>query len=393
MANYQKLDNLLKQFIEEGLPGCAMKIVQHGETIFEGYYGYADIESGRKVTKDSLFRQASLSKIPLYTTAMILYEKGKFNLTDPIGEYLPEWKESKKFDRHPNGEMYIVPTERPISVSDVLSMKCGLPYCHGDFYTEDPTMKSMQECMRPLWEKGHFTVQEHIAAMSKAVLAYEPGTHWIYGFSSEITAALIEAVYGKDIDTAFKELLFDPLEMNNTRSRFFGDAQERMVTLYGWDKDGKLVPTPSPMDDKHLPGEEHEAGWARLFSNVDDYGKLFGMLANGGVYKGERIIGRKTIDLMRFNGLHGQQIEDLQSDGWPYNAGYGYGYGFRTLIDKAAANHNGDLGSFGWTGGFGTWGEADPAEGVGIVYMHNTTPNHELKYHHRMRNVAYGCLD
>ena len=111
MAKFDKLDRLLKQFVEEGLPGCAMKIVQHGDTIFEGYYGYADVESGKPLTKDSLFRQASLSKIPLYTAAMILYEKGKFNLTDPIGEYLPEWKESKKFDRHPNGELFIVPVD------------------------------------------------------------------------------------------------------------------------------------------------------------------------------------------------------------------------------------------------------------------------------------------
>ncbi|MBQ8995814.1 MAG: serine hydrolase [Oscillospiraceae bacterium] len=393
MANFEKLDRLLEGFVEDGLPGCAMQIVKDGETIYEKYFGYADVENKKPVTKDSLFRLASMSKIPLYTAAMMLYEQGKFNLTDPVGDYLPEWKESKKFLRKPNGEMEIVPTSRPMEVTDILSMKCGLPYCHTNAYTEDPTVKSMQECMKPLWEKGHFTVQEHIAAMSKATLAYDPGEHWTYGFSSEITAAFLEVVSGKDIDTLFKDLLFDPLEMNNTRSHFFGDAQDRLVKFYGWNEDGSLKQIVSPMDEKHLPGPEHEAGWARLFTCANDYANLLGMLANGGVYKGQRIMGRKTIDLMRANGLHGVQIEELQSDGYPYNAGYGYGYGVRTLIDKAGGNHNGSLGSFGWTGGFGTWCEADPEDGVGLVYLHNTSPNNEVYYHHRVRNVAYGCLD
>lgn len=393
MAQFDKLDRLLDQFVEEGLPGCAMQIVKNGETIYEKYAGYADLENKKPVTKDSLFRQASLSKIPLYTAAMKLYELGKYNLTDPVSDYLPEWKDLKKFHRKPNGEMEIVPVERPMRIEDILSMKCGLPYCNSMEYTEDPTLKSMQEIMKPLWAKGHFTVQEHIAAMSKATLAYDPGTHWTYGFSSEITAALLEVVYGKDIDTTIQELIFDPLEMDTTRSHFFGDAQERMVKLYAWNDDGTVSETHIPLDDKHLPGEEHMAGWPRYFSNVNDYSKLFGMLANGGVYKGRQIIGRKTIDLMRANGLQGVQLEDFQSDAYPYNAGYGYGYGVRTLIDKAGGNHNGSLGAFGWTGGFGTWGEADPEEGVAIVYMHNTLPDKELYYHHRMRTVAYGCLD
>ena len=393
MARFDKLDRLLQSFVDNGLPGCAMEIVKNGEKIYEGYFGSADLEAKKPVRPDSLFRLASMSKIPLYTSAMILYEQGKFNLTDPVSDFLPEWKDLRRFERHPNGALHIVPCQRPMLISDILSMKCGLPYCHNDNYSLDATLTSMQQCMKPLWEKGHFTVQEHIAAMSKAILAYEPGTHWTYGFSSEITAALLEVVSGKDIDTLFKDLLFDPLEMNDTRSRFFGDAEERLVKLYSWDEDKKLVPIHVPMDDKHIPGPEYEAGWARLFSTADNYGKLMGMLANGGQYKGRQIIGRKTIDLMRANGLEGQALEDFRHDAWPYNTGYGYGYGVRTLIDPADGNHNGSIGAFGWTGGFGTWCEADPSEGVGLVYMHNTLPDEELYYHHRVRTVAYGCLE
>jgi len=389
MSTRKELDALLQNFVDNALPGCALQVAQKGKTIYEGYFGYSDIENKVPVTKDSIFRLASMSKIPLYTTMMMLYERGKFNLTDPVWKYLPEWKESKKFVKTENGEVKVVPTDRPINISDALSMKCGLPYCNSAAPTDDLAMQTMQECMKPLWEKGHFTVQEHIAAMSKAVLNFEPGTHWQYGFSSEITAALIEVIADKPIDDVFEEFLFNPLGMDNTRSRFFGDIQERMVKLYAR-KGNELELLNLPFDDKHLPGPEHEAGWARLFSNVNDYTKLMQMLANGGEYDGVKIMGRKTIDMMRANGLDEIQMKDIKD---LYNAGYGYGYGVRTLVDKEQGNHNGSLGAFGWTGGFGTWCEADPEDGVSIVYMHNMMPNMEEYYHLRMRTAAYGLIE
>ena len=390
MAGFKDIERLLQGFVDGGLPGCAIQIARKGETLYEGYFGYADIENKTPVTKDSVFRMASMSKIPLYTVMMMLYERGKYLLTDPIWKYLPEWKDMRKFVRKPNGSLAIVPTDGPITVSDALSMKCGLPYCNFRGPTNDPAMRTMQKCMEPLWEKGHFSVQEHIAAMSKAVLNFEPGTHWQYGFSSEITAALIEKLADKPVDDVFKEYLFEPLGMTSTASSFFGDMDKRLVKLYSRGEDGKLTPAANDFDKRFLPGEQYDQGWRRLFSNVNDYTRLMSMLANGGVYDGTRIMGRKTIDMMRANGLDETQLKDFDN---LYNAGYGYGYGVRTLIDKQKGNHNGSLGAFGWTGAFGTWCEADPEEGASLVFMYNMLPNNEAYYHLRARAVAYGCLE
>ncbi|HEX2945236.1 MAG TPA: serine hydrolase domain-containing protein [Clostridia bacterium] len=389
MSNFSDLDKLLQSFVDGGLPGCALQIAQKGRTIYEGYFGYADIETKAPVTNRSVFRMASMSKIPLYTTLMMLYERGRFLLNDPIYEYFPEWKDTRKFVKDPNGYVKAVPTDGPITIRDILSMKCGLPYCNFPGKTENRTLQAMQKYMQPLWDKGHFTNREQIAAMSQAPLAFEPGTHWVYGFSSELAAGLIEALCGKSVDDVFQELLFDPLGMDDTRSHYFGDIPKRMVGLYQKTPLGKLMPGATVLDEKHKPGPEHEAGWARLFSTVNDYTKIMQMLANGGVYDGIRIMGRKTIDLMRTNGLNDLQQKDYDN---VYEAGYGYGYGVRTLIDKQKGNHNGSLGSFGWTGGFGTWCEADSEDGVSIVYMHNMMPSGEVYYHLRMRNVAYGCI-
>ena len=390
MANTKHLDKLLNDFIEHGLPGCCLQVCKNGETIYEGYAGYSNIEKKIPVTSTSLFRQASMSKLPLYTTMMMLYERGYFLLSDPISNFFPEWKQSKKFIRHANGYIDAVPTERPVTIADTLSMKCGLPYCNAPGKTDNPTMQAMQEAMKPLWEKGHFTIREQVTAMAEVPQQFEPGTHWLYGFSSELAAGIIEEVCQKSIDDVFEELLFDPLEMHDTRSHYFGDARERMVTLYGKGPDNSLAPLKFFMDEKHEPGEEHQCGWARLFSTVNDYSKLMQMLACGGMYKGKQIMGRKTIDLMRTNTLTPEMQKDIEDT---YNGGYGYGYGVRTLIAPERGHHNGSLGAFGWTGGFGTWCESDPKEGVSIVYMHNMIPNDELYYHLRVRNAAYGCLE
>lgn len=128
MSTVQELDRLLESFVRGGLPGCGLQVRQWGKVLYEGYFGEADRETGRKIDSRSVFRQASLSKIPLYTTLMILFERGKFLLTDPIGWYLPEWSTSQKFVFHANGSVSIENTEHPVTVRDVLSMKCGLPY-------------------------------------------------------------------------------------------------------------------------------------------------------------------------------------------------------------------------------------------------------------------------
>lgn len=390
MSTVKDLDRLLQGFVDGGLPGCGLKVTRRGETVYEGYFGYSDAQAKTPLTAKSVFRQASTSKLPLYTAALMLWEKGLFLLSDPLYEFLPEYRESRKVVRRPDGQTEIVKTDRPLIVKDILTMRCGLPYCNFPQETDDVTLKSMVKAMEPLWEKGHYTNREQVKAMAAVPLAFEPGTHWLYGFASELTCALVEAVTGKSVDQALEELLFRPLDMKDTRSHFFGDIEERMVKLYSIDGESRLSPIHLPFENTFLPGEENEAGWARLFSTVEDYSHLMTMLSSGGFYQGERVMGRKTIDLMRANVLDAEQMKDYQN---PYEAGYGYGLGVRTLLDRAAGGVNGSPGAFGWTGGYGSWCEADPADGTAFVYMHNLVPNRERYYHPRVRAAVYGLIE
>ena len=113
------------------------------------------------------------------------------------------------------------------------------------------------------------------------------------------------------------------------------------------------------------------------------------MLANGGKYDGVRYLAEGTVRMLTSDQLDESTRRDFEN---PYLAGYSYGLGFRVLKRQAGGFHNGHPGAFGWTGGTGTWVEADPITGISIAYMHNMIPNEELYHHHRMRNVVYGCL-
>lgn len=396
MADFKELDLLLQKYVDDGLPGCGCVVAKKGEILYENYFGWADIESQRPLAREHIFRQASLTKVAMYTMAMKLYEEGKFLMTDPLYEYFPEWKNTMKMVPRPDGEVDIVPVDKPITIKNILNMTCGLPYqaIPGLLFARHPVAAAMAKVVAEIGdENGYYTLRDQIRAMAKVPIAFEPGSRWLYGFASELTAGLLEVICGKPAELVIKEQLFEPLGMDSSANFFCGDLKERLVTNYHFDRSKKLS-DPNVLFVPEVDGGLGELGtvpgFSRVMTNCWDYTKLMQMLANGGKHNGEHFMGRKTIDLMRTNTLTDEVIrEDFSNN---YLAGYGYGYGVRTLMDKYEGHHNGSLGAFGWTGGSGTWAEADPEEGVSIVYMHNLQPNLEEYHHLRMRAVAYGCL-
>ncbi len=398
MPDFKKLDDLLNRFVADGLPGCGICVAKKGQILFENYYGYADIENGVKLEQKHVYRQASLTKVAMYTMAMKLFEQGKFRMTDPIYEYFPEWKHTMKRVVKPDGSVSIEPVEHPITVKNIMNMTCGLPYqLFMGQKDGHPVSEAMSRAMKPLQEKGRFTLREQIRVIAEVPVAFEPGTDWLYGFASELTAGLLEVIEGKPAELVIKEELFEPLEMDSSANFIFGDLGERLVANY-WLERGKKLGEPgalkkgTPDRDASMVGPLGTvSGFQRVITNPSDYTHLMQMLANGGFYKGEQILGRKTIDLLRTNTLTQRMIDEDFSNN--YLAGYGYGYGMRTLMDKYKGHSNGSLGQFGWTGGSGTWAEADPSEGTSVVYMHNLQPNLEEYHHLRMRAAVYACLD
>ncbi|MDR2933264.1 MAG: beta-lactamase family protein [Oscillospiraceae bacterium] len=387
MPDFKHLDALLQDFIQNGLPGCGCAVAKDGKVLYEGYHGFADIETARPVGPDTVYRLFSMTKVVICTAAMMLYERGKFLLSDPLYAYIPEYRKSTVALTKPNGSVELVAAKKPMLVRDAFTMAVGLPHPMGESYTARAMAKVREELAG---KHGKFDLETDTKAMAGVPIAFEPGSHFLYGYGHDLVARLIEVVSGKTVGAFLKDEIFAPLAMKSTGYRYFGDIRERMISLYEKADNGSWLKIPGMQDDLHEPDAIFERGGAGLFSTVSDYLVFTQMLANGGMYKKERIIGRKTIDLMRQNQLGEQQLRDFAG---VYNAGYGYGLGVRTMLDRAAGGANNSSGEFGWTGALGTWTAIDPAEGVSVVYMHQTKPNMEEYHHLRVRAAAFGGLD
>ena len=385
MSKKQDMDRLLSEFVKNGPSGCGCAIAQKGETLYEGYFGYGDLENQVPITADSVFRLYSMTKVIICTAAMMLFERGKFLLNEPISDFFPEWKDTMVAHRLSDGRTEVTPAKQPILVKHCFSMSMGIGY-GGDDLTHQEAAKVRQELRDTV---GKYTLRQDIRAMSRVPIAFEPGTHFLYGFGHELVAGLIEVASGKTVGQFLKDELFEPLGMTSTGYRFFDDIEKRMVVPYERDAMGNMKPSTRNWDVNHQPDAVYEAGGAGLFSTVRDYLTFTQMLANGGFHRGEQIIGRKTINLMRQNQLCPAALADFTNS---YNAGYGYGLGVRTMMDLAQGHSNASVGEFGWTGMMGTWTAIDPSEGASIVYMHNMLPNMEEYHHLRVRATAFGML-
>ena len=388
MKDFTRLDNLLKRFVEEGTnPGCAAAVMQGDELIYHGEAGYADIESGKKVDVHSMFSQASTTKLFTYAILGMIYEEGKFLFSDPLSDYLPEWKNTKKYVTLPNGAVETAPLEKPITIRDAVAMMCGLPYCMVPAVDPaTPTLAAMSRQMRELLKKGPSTIAEEVRVMAEVPVMFEPGSHWQYGFGSEITGVLVETFEGKPLREVFQDRLIKPLELEDADTFARPWNQDRIVTNYAKKGPGQFEPMAdfSALDPDSVPAGARP----NLLISARDFAVFMQMLANGGTYKGRKFLGAGTVAMLHENQLGPAQMADFECD---YLAGYGYGLGFRTLLTRKYG-HNGNIGDFGWTGGTGIWVEADPVEKFAVAYMHNMRPNEELYHHHRVRAVVNGIM-
>ena len=388
MKDFTRLDNLLKSFVEEGTnPGCAVAVMQGDELIYHGEAGYADIEIGKKVDVHSMFSQASTTKLFTYAILGMIYEEGKFLFSDPLSDYLPEWKNTKKYVTMPNGAVETAPLEKPITIRDAVAMMCGLPYCMVPAVDPaTPTLTAMSRQMRELLKKGPSTIAEEVRVMAEVPVMFEPGSHWQYGFGSEITGVLVETFEGKPLREVFQDRLIKPLELEDADTFARPWNQDRIVTNYAKKGPGQFEPMAdfSALDPDSVPAGARP----NLLISARDFAVFMQMLANGGTYKGRKFLGAGTGAMLHENQLGPVQMADFECD---YLAGYGYGLGFRTLLTRKYG-HNGNIGDFGWTGGTGIWVEADPVEKFAVAYMHNMRPNEELYHHHRVRAVVNGIM-
>jgi len=382
---HEALTQLLERFVKNGPPGCALKVTRRGETWYEHYAGYADVDTRTPIGKDTIYRIYSMSKVITCAAALLLYERGHFLLNDPLDEYLPEFRSAEVYRRLPDGSRVREPANRRILVKDLFTMTSGITYNGDDCDTSRAVQAALAELRRGTQRFDARALSKLIASVP---LAFEPGTRWRYGFNHDVLGALIEEVSGKPFGAFLQDEIFGPLRMRDTFFRLPEEKKNRLCTMYGRSADGALSPK-RDMDEAYSPEATFESGGGGLLSTIDDYERFAQMLLNGGELDGVRILGRKTIELMATNHLNAEQLADFR---WPSMAGYGYGLGVRVMIDPPAGGCNGSVGEYGWQGLAGSWTFIDPKEQMVAVYMQQMIPSLEPELHPRLRAAIYATL-
>lgn len=359
-----KLDAMLEEAMQKDqVPGLVAMVVKDGKIVYHSAKGFADVESGKPMELNSIFRIASQTKAITSTAVMILWEEGKIRLDDPISKYIPEFKNPQVLNtfRYEDTTYSTRPSSKEITIRHLLTHTSGLGYGVID---GDERMKMIyhKAGVMDLFTTENITIGESVKRLAKLPLHHEPGAKFTYSEGLDVLGYLIEIVSGMPFDQFLKTRLFDPLGMNDTRF-YLNDAQApRLVTVHTR-KDNKWVSFPVTFYDPDYPktgAKTFFSGGAGLSSTTGDYAKFLQMYLNGGIYNGKRILSPTTIQTIMTN-----QVGDLLGEG-----GKDYGLAFGIVDQKGVQiGGMGSLGTFDWGGYFNTQYFADPQTGViGLIF-------------------------
>ena len=385
--NLERLTPLMETAIKnDSIAGGRISVIHKGENVYRKSFGMADKEKGIPMGDNTIFRLFSLTKPVTAAAVMLLAERGVIELRYPVKWFLPTFENPVVLDE--KGER---PADRDITIGDLLTMTSGIPYPGGGLADGK---------MGELWgiqTYNHFNGGEELCTrdfaleMGKKPLCFSPGEKWMYGSSADVMGAVIECVSGMKLSEFMKKEIFDPLGMNDTGFYIPEEKYGRLAQVYDHTPEGNVPFTGTNLciyDFKQPPA--FESGGAGLASTLEDYEKFVTMLLCNGTYKGTRILGRKTVELMRSNFLTPQQMRSLD---WDSMKGQGYGAFMRVLADRTAAGMNGTEGEYGWDGWLGCYFSIDPAEELAMLYFIQQTNSGCTDFTRKLQNVIWGSIE
>ena len=383
--NFEYMKNFMDSLTEWIIPVNSVVIYKDGKKVFEYSSGYSDLEKKIKKTGEEQLYIYSCSKVATVTAALQLYEQGKFLLSDPLYEYLPEFKKMyvKDGDR-------IKAAENPITIRDLFTMTAGLSYA-----TNTPAFEKARKLT-----DGKMDTRTVIKCLAEEPLLFEPGARWNYSLCHDVLAVLAEVVSGMRFSEYMKKYIFEPLDMNNSyyhtpndviiSPQYIYEIQDTKNIVELQQKEHTSGVVKRAYGNELVFGENYDSGGAGIITTVDDYAKFAAALANSGTgLNNNRILSSATVKLMKTNQLNEAQRKTMN---WRRLRGYGYGLGVRTLIDKAESGSNSSIGEIGWGGAAGATIIADTEEKVALFYAHHMLNPQEEYYQPRLRNVLYSCL-
>lgn len=380
----------MQKYIDTGMvPGVSTLVARHGRVVHYEARGLMDAEGGKPVTPDTIYRIMSMTKPITCVALMMLYEEGRFLLTDLISKWLPSFQNmvvNRPGDITP-------PANRSITVRDCLTHTAG--------FSSLEFMRIRAKFDRPVLPDSPVppvntptatcTVQQMVDELARVPLNSQPGTRWEYNPGHEVVAALVEVISGQSLAEFFQERILGPLQMVDTHFYLPKEKVHRFAAGYTVDMDhgGRFRLCDAPATSAKVLGPTtYCSGTGGLVSTAADYARFAQMLLNGGELDGVRLLGRKTIELMTTN-----HTGDL--DVYLMGPGWGYGLGFCVRTSLSAYPALGTLGTYGWHGAYCTGYFADPHEDLfGLVFtqVRDFRQNPELLIREDFERMVYQAL-
>ncbi|MDO4608213.1 MAG: serine hydrolase domain-containing protein [Clostridia bacterium] len=387
--NFSILTDYLNTLVYDKNTPCVDCIVyKNHKMIYRHFAGKSDLEADKDVSGDELYFIFSMTKLVTCTAALQLYEKGKYNLDDPISKYMPEFKKMKITADAPHADDTAKITtghsigsadihigsgyaKNAITVRHLFTMSAGF-----DYNIEAPFIKTALA-------EGKTDTRNLMGAMSNAVLGFEPGTCFNYSLCHDILGALIEIWSGESLGEYIRKNIFEPLCLKNT---FFGvpspEQKVKMAARYIFNDKGN--PQRLPLENPYNLSPDYQSGGAGLCSTTEDYALLLDALACGGLCKtGNRILREDTVKLMHTDQLNGKE--------GPFE-GYGYGLGVRVHRDPQKSGSLSPIGEFGWDGAAGCFGMVDADLQISLTHFQHIHA-WDLNQRNGLRNALYLSLE
>jgi CubicO group peptidase (beta-lactamase class C family) len=389
------------KYIQNGkLAGIQTLIARRGKVIHFESSGLRDVENNKKIEKDTIFRIYSMTKPITSVALMQLFEKGLFQLADPVSKFLPEFKNPKVFISGSYPHFMTRPADREISIRDLLTHTAGLTY--GFHYRTNIDHAYRKVWSGPRGDNTDFSfpplnLENFSQSIASLPLEFSPGDKWNYSVATDICGRLVEVLSGLTLDVYFSKHIFKPLKMKDTGFFVPKNKINRFASCY--ERTPKEYLKLQDTGDKksgYSSSPLHLSGGGGLVSTTQDYYNFCQMLLNGGTFEDKRILSRKTIELMTSNHLpENQDMVTMGSEGSFSEIRYkgvGFGLGFGVNIDLADTQNSGSVGSYNWGGAASTFFWVDPEEELICILMTQLMPSGYYPIRMQMQSMVYSAF-
>ena len=386
-----RITRWMRHWVDSGrLPGLLVAVVRDDRLAWFETHGYRDVENGRAVEPDTIYRIYSMTKPITTVAALMLYEEGRFQLDDPVADFIPAFADTRVFASGDAETFTTVPLERPITVHDLMIHTSGLTYG----FQHEHAVDALYRKRRIEFNANVGPLADLAESAAAQPLVFQPGTRWNYSVSTDVLGRLVEIWSGVPLDAFFADRIFGPLGMRDTGFQVPEGQGHRLASNYvrRTDGDGLALADPGG-DSRFLEPAATLSGGGGLVSTAADYLRFMRMLRGRGVLEGARLLGRKSVDLMTMNHLPG----DLVDMGRPRFAempfaGVGFGLGVSVLLDPAKARILGSPGEYAWGGMASTTFWIDPAEDLMVLLLTQLMPSSAYPIRRELRVLTYQAL-